>query len=58
LPLVTGGGEGGGGVTPFIEIPTARNDVGEGEQESTTGNTTAANPTATRQTPVNPVAGQ
>jgi hypothetical protein len=60
LPLVTGGGEGGGGAMPFIEIPTARSDVGEGgEQESTTsGNTTAANPTATRQTPLNPVAGQ
>jgi prohibitin 2 len=28
LPLVTGGA-GGQGVTPFIEIPTARSDVAE-----------------------------
>jgi prohibitin 2 len=61
LPLVTGGGGEGGGVTPFIDIPTARNEVGEGGQQSApSGNTTAANPTAPtqQQTPLNPVAGQ
>jgi prohibitin 2 len=59
LPLVTGGGEGGGGVTPFIEIPTARSEGGQ--QSAPSGNTTAANPTAPtqqQQTPLNPVAGQ
>jgi hypothetical protein len=39
LPLVTGGA-GGQGVTPFIEIPTAGNNVGQ-EQQSTTSNNTA-----------------
>jgi prohibitin 2 len=38
LPLVTGGG--GQGITPFIEIPTAGNNVGQ-EQQSTTRNNTA-----------------
>jgi prohibitin 2 len=38
LPLVTGGG--GQGVTPFIEIPTAGNNVGQ-EQQSTASNNTA-----------------
>jgi prohibitin 2 len=38
LPLVTGGG--GQGITPFIEIPTAGNNVGQ-EQQSTTHNNTA-----------------
>jgi prohibitin 2 len=38
LPLVTGGG--GQGITPFIEIPTARNNV-EQEQQSTASNNTA-----------------
>jgi prohibitin 2 len=37
LPLVTGGGQ---GITPFIEIPTAGNNVGQ-EQQSTTRNNTA-----------------
>src|SRR5918996_412854 len=40
LPLVTGGGAGGQGVTPFIEIPTSRSDVEEETQgggNSTTG---------------------
>src|SRR5687768_4048446 len=40
LPLVTGGGSGGQGVTPFIEIPTSRSDVEEETQRggnSTTG---------------------
>ncbi|HEY9387784.1 MAG TPA: hypothetical protein VIP70_12145, partial [Nitrososphaeraceae archaeon] len=56
LPLVTGEG---GGATPFIEIPTARSEVGE-QQSAPSGNTTAANPTAPtqQQTPLNPVAGQ
>ena len=62
MPLVTGGGADGGGAMPFIEIPTARSEVGEGgEQESaTTANTTTTNPTAPtqQQTPINPVAGQ
>jgi prohibitin 2 len=39
LPLVTGGA-GGQGVTPFIEIPTAGNNVGQ-EQQSTASNNTA-----------------
>jgi prohibitin 2 len=38
LPLVTGGG--GQGITPFIEIPTAGNNVGQ-EQQFTTRNNTA-----------------
>jgi prohibitin 2 len=38
LPLVTGGG--GQGITPFIEIPTAGNNVGQ-EQPSTASNNTA-----------------
>ena len=38
LPLVTGGG--GQGITPFIEIPTAGNNVGQ-EQQSTASNNTA-----------------
>jgi prohibitin 2 len=38
LPLVTGGR--GQGITPFIEIPTAGNNVGQ-EQQSTTRNNTA-----------------
>ena len=38
LPLVTGGGAGGQGVTPFIEIPTSRIDEG---QSTTAGNTTS-----------------
>jgi prohibitin 2 len=38
LPLVTGGG--GQGITPFIEIPTAGNNIGQ-EQQSTTRNNTA-----------------
>jgi hypothetical protein len=44
LPLVTGGGAGGGqGVTPFIEIPTAGSEL---EKETQTaagqGNTTGS----------------
>src|SRR5215203_3128908 len=44
LPLVTGGGEGaeGQGVTPFIEIPTSRNDGGQEEQTPAAGNTTVS----------------
>ena len=41
LPLVTGGG--GQGITPFIEIPTAGNNVGQ-EQQSTASNNTANAP--------------
>ena len=40
LPLVTGGGAGGQGVTPFIDIPTAGNNVGQ-EGQSTASNNTA-----------------
>jgi regulator of protease activity HflC (stomatin/prohibitin superfamily) len=41
LPLVTGGGAGGGqGVTPFIEIPTPGNNVGQEEQSTASNNTT------------------
>jgi prohibitin 2 len=41
LPLVTGGGGSGGqGVTPFIDIPTAGNNVGQ-EGQSTASNNTA-----------------
>src|SRR5918995_1273869 len=37
LPLVTGGGAGGGqGVTPFIEIPTSRSEL-EGETQTSAG---------------------
>jgi prohibitin 2 len=38
LPLVTGGAGGGQGVTPFIEIPTSRNEL-EGETQTGGGNT-------------------
>jgi prohibitin 2 len=58
LPLVTGGGggDGGQGVTPFIEIPTNRSELVE-EQESTSGNTnaTTSNPTSSIQSRLNPV---
>ena len=53
LPLVTGGGSGGQGVTPFIEIPTSRTD--EIEEAGGNGtNTTSANPASTIQTRFNP----
>jgi len=44
LPLVTGGGAGaeGQGVTPFIEIPTSRNDDRQEEQTPPAGNTTVS----------------
>src|ERR687894_73284 len=44
LPLVTGGGEGaeGQGVTPFIEIPTSRNDGRQEEQTPAAGNITVS----------------
>jgi prohibitin 2 len=56
LPLVTGGGAGGQGVTPFIEIPTNRSEL-VGEQGSTSGNTnaTTSNPTSSIQSRLNPV---
>src|ERR671914_462573 len=41
LPLVTGGGSDGQGNTPFIDIPTAGNNVGQ-EGQSLARNTTAA----------------
>jgi regulator of protease activity HflC (stomatin/prohibitin superfamily) len=42
LPLVTGGGAGGQGVTPFIEIPTSRaEDTEEGQAPAVGGNTTS-----------------
>src|ERR687891_74379 len=40
LPLVTGGGSGGQGNTPFIDIPTAGNNVGQ-QGQSVARNTTA-----------------
>jgi regulator of protease activity HflC (stomatin/prohibitin superfamily) len=40
LPLVTGGA-GGQGVTPFIEIPTARSDVAEETTQGPSGNLTS-----------------
>ena len=40
LPLVTGGGSDGQGNTPFIDIPTAGNNVGQ-QGQSVTRNTTA-----------------
>src|SRR5215217_7696077 len=43
LPLVTGGGAGGGqGVTPFIEIPTPGNNVGQEERLVASNNTANA----------------
>jgi prohibitin 2 len=45
LPLVTGGGGAGGqGVTPFIEIPTSRSESDEDTQTSS-GNTTTSSAT-------------
>jgi regulator of protease activity HflC (stomatin/prohibitin superfamily) len=46
LPLVTGGtgGDGGQGVTPFIEIPTSRSESEEDTQTSS-GNTTTSSST-------------
>jgi prohibitin 2 len=41
LPLVTGGA-GGQGVTPFIEIPTARTEVEEEDAQTSLGNNTAS----------------
>ena len=41
LPLVTGGGAGGQGVTPFIEIPTSRGGDTEEGQALAAGNTTS-----------------
>ena len=41
LPLVTGGA-GGQGVTPFIEIPTSRNDDRQEEQTPAVGNNTTS----------------
>jgi prohibitin 2 len=40
LPLVTGGGSDGQGNTPFIDIPTAGNNVGQ-QGQPTARNTTA-----------------
>src|SRR5918997_1461604 len=39
LPLVTGGGAGGQGVTPFIEIPTSRAESTQERQSASSGNT-------------------
>jgi prohibitin 2 len=46
LPLVTGGagGAGGQGVTPFIEIPTSRNES-EQDTQTSSGNTTTSSST-------------
>src|ERR671911_528149 len=42
LPLVTGGGSGGQGKTPFINIPTAANNVGQEGQSAASNNTANA----------------
>src|ERR687897_123110 len=42
LPLVTGGGAGGQGNTPFIDIPTAANNVGQEGQSAASNNTANA----------------
>jgi prohibitin 2 len=47
LPLVTGGGAGGQGVTPFIEIPTSRNDDRQEEQTPAVGNHTTSTSSST-----------
>ena len=47
LPLVTGGGAGGQGVTPFIEIPTSRNDDRQEEQTPAVGNNTTSTSSST-----------
>src|SRR5918996_1007281 len=46
LPLVTGGGSSGQGNTPFIDIPTAGNNIGQEGQSSASNNTanTSARP--------------
>src|SRR5215212_1007538 len=46
LPLVTGGAGGGQGNTPFIDIPTAGNNIGQEGQSSASNNTanTSARP--------------
>jgi prohibitin 2 len=41
LPLVTGG-EGGQGVTPFIQIPTSRSEVEEEDVQTSLGNNTSS----------------
>jgi regulator of protease activity HflC (stomatin/prohibitin superfamily) len=60
LPLVTGGGGSGDqGVTPFIEIPTSRMEVGNADKEQTPfGNTTSSGSVSPTQTSVNPVSVQ
>jgi regulator of protease activity HflC (stomatin/prohibitin superfamily) len=42
LPLVTGGESGGQGNTPFIDIPTAGNSIGQEGQSAASNNTTNA----------------
>src|SRR5215216_2750086 len=42
LPLVTGGGAGGQGNTPFIEIPTPRTNAGQEERSIASNNTANA----------------
>jgi regulator of protease activity HflC (stomatin/prohibitin superfamily) len=44
LPLVTGGGAGGQGVTPFIQIPTSRTES-EDDTQTSSGNTTTRSST-------------
>jgi prohibitin 2 len=59
LPLVTGGaGEGGQGITPFIDIPTAGVIGGEGEKQSSRLVNSTSNNVASNQTAGNPVAEQ
>src|SRR5918996_601236 len=41
LPLVTGGGSDGQGNTPFIDIPTPGNNIGQQGQSATRNNSTA-----------------
>ena len=56
LPLVTGGGGSGDqGVTPFIEIPTSRAEVGNADKVPTPfGNTTTSGSVSPTQASVNP----
>ena len=59
LPLVTGGGGAGGqGVTPFIEIPTSRGEEGTQTTAVDNSTTTPATPASSIQTRLNPLTEQ
>jgi hypothetical protein len=55
LPLVTGGGAGGQGVTPFIEIPTSRAEEETQITAVDNSTTTSATPASSIQTRLNPL---